>query len=145
MKNKKYPFNTLRYDDIVLGSRYSFRRVITGALVNQFAKISGDYSPLHMDEAYAKTTEWKGRILHGMLLASFFSTLVGMLIPGKEALYLAQNLQFKKPCRINQKVTITGEVISKSNATRTIELRTIIRDESGATLVEGRARVKVRA
>jgi 3-hydroxybutyryl-CoA dehydratase len=131
-------------EDINLGQRKQFTVRITESMVNDFAKISGDYNSLHMEEEYASETPFKRRVCHGMLLASFFSRLVGMYIPGKNALYFSQSLNFILPCFINDEVTVNGEVIDKSMATRIITMKTTIHNQKGKCLVDGIAKVIVR-
>ena len=75
------------FEEIKIGLKKEFSVKITEELVNDFAKISGDFNPLHMDEEYASTTSFEKRVVHGMLLASFFSRIDGMYLPGKHALY----------------------------------------------------------
>ncbi len=133
-----------RFEDIEVGQKEKFTIKITESMVNNFAMISGDYNPLHMDENYASTTPFKSRLCHGMLLASLFSRLVGMYMPGKNALYFSQSLNFASPCFINDEVTIEGEVLDKSAATRIITLRTSIYNQAGKCLVDGLAKVIVR-
>ena len=120
----------LNLEDIQVGYTKKFNIKVTDSMVNQFAEISGDYNPLHMNEEYAKTTKFNQRVCHGMLLASFFSRLVGMYIPGKNALYLTQSLKFISPCHIGDEVTVKGEVIKKSTVTRIITLKTTIEKDS---------------
>ena len=105
-----------------------------------FAKISGDYNPLHMDEKFAQSRDFKNRVCHGMLLGSLFSRLVGMYIPGKHGLYFSQTLNFVNPSTVNDTVTITGKVISKSESTKIIRLKTTIKNSSH-DLVDGEAKV----
>jgi acyl dehydratase len=131
-------------EDIEIGQKKNFEIVVTESLVNTFADLSGDYNPLHVDENYANSTNFKHRVCHGMLLASFFSRLVGMYLPGKNALYFSQSLKFVAPCFINDKILVEGEVLEKSNASRIITLKTIITNDSGECLVDGQAKVIVR-
>jgi len=133
-----------RLEDINLGQRKQFAVKITESMINDFTKISGDYNSLHMEEEYAIETPFKKRVCHGMLLASFFSRLVGMYIPGKNALYFSQSLNFISPCFINDEVIVEGEVIDKSIATRIITMKTTIHNEAGKCLVDGIAKVIVR-
>lgn len=133
-----------RLDQIELGLKKEFTMKITESIVSDFAKISGDYNPLHMDENYAKSTTFKKRVCHGMLLASFFSRLVGMYLPGKYALYFSQSLNFQKPCFINDVITIEGKVIDKSVATRLITIKTSIYNQEQTCLLDGVAKVIVR-
>ena len=132
------------FDDIEIGQSKNFQIIVDEALVESFAKVSGDLNPLHMNEEYAKNTKFGKRICHGMLLASFFSRLVGMYLPGVNALYFSQNLNFVNPCYVGDNVTIVGEVIDKSEATKIIKLKTIVKDEQEEILVEGTAQVIVR-
>ncbi len=137
-------FTEYLLDDIEVGQKEKFEVVITESLVNAFADISGDYNPLHIDENYANSTDFKHRVCHGMLLASFFSRLVGMYLPGKNALYFSQSVKFISPCFINDKILVEGEVLEKSNASRIITLKTTITNDSGECLVDGQAKVIVR-
>ena len=80
-------FSELTFEHIEIGQKKEFQVRITESLVNDFAKLSGDYNPLHMDDEYSKSTKFHGRVVHGMLLASFLSRMGGMYLPGKHALY----------------------------------------------------------
>ena len=133
-----------RLEDIKLGQKMSFKVTITESMLNEFAKLSGDYNPLHMDENYANSTSFKHRVCHGMLLASFFSRLIGMYMPGRNALYLTQSLKFVSPCFINDEVLVEGEVLAMSTATRIITLNTTITNSSGNCIIDGQAKVLVR-
>jgi len=79
-----------------------------------------------------------------MLLASFFSRLIGMYLPGKNALYFSQNLNFVNPCFIGDKVTVQGEIMNKSESTKIIKLKTSIKNQEGKSLVEGTSQVMIR-
>ena len=138
--------NSLEYsfDEIEIGLEHHFEINIDEKLQEDFAKISGDFNPLHMDEQFAKKSKFGRRICHGMLLSSFFSRLVGMYLPGKNALYFSQNLNFVEPCFIGDKIIVKGEVIDKSEATRMIKIKTTIKNRKGRVLIEGTAQVVVR-
>lgn len=135
--------NDLNYGEIAVGNVYSFERVVDKDLVDRFADLSGDYNPLHMDEKYAAVRSSGGRIVHGMLLASFFSASVGMVCPGRRALYLSQELHFRNPVNVGQRVVIRGTVTAKSDAGRVITLAMEICDEKGSVCVDGEAKVKI--
>ena len=79
--------------DVEEGFRKTFKVNITESMVSEFARITGDYSPMHMDEEYAHKTEFKHRICHGMLVGSFLSRLVGMHLPGENGLLLLLFIQ----------------------------------------------------
>jgi acyl dehydratase len=137
--SKKYLFN-----DILIGQREEFTVKITSEIIENFAKFSGDYNPLHMDDNYAKTTKFKKRVSHGILLASFFSRLIGMYLPGENALYLSQTLDFQLPCFVNDEITVVGEVVDKSPATKIITIKTTIYNQSNDCLLSGEAKVIIR-
>lgn len=128
--------------DIRVGDMATFSRTWEESDVQLFAKVSGDFNPLHMDGEYAGTTKFKGRIVHGLLVASLCSTLVGMYLPGKKCLYLGQTLLFKKPVYINDTVVVLGTVISKSESTRIITLSVVMK-KGEEIVLEGEARAQV--
>lgn len=104
-------------EDLKVGMTASYAKTVTEADVVLFAGISGDTNPVHMNEEFAKETMFQGRIAHGMLSASFISTVLGTKLPGPGAIYLSQNLKFKAPVRAGDTVsataTITGIVAEK--------------------------------
>ena len=132
------------FEEIMLGVKVKFTITITESMINEFAKISGDNNPLHMDEYYASKTQFGKRVCHGMLLASFFSRLIGMYMPGKNALYFSQTLNFQTPCFVGDLVTIEGVVIDKSQSTRIITIKTTAYNQANKCLVDGIAKVIVR-
>lgn len=90
-------------EELSVGMTTSYRRTITEADVNDFAELTGDHNPLHLDEAFARTTRFKTRVVHGMLTASFFSTALATM-PGPGTVYLSQTLSFRAPVRIGDTV-----------------------------------------
>ena len=136
--------NKNHYDGIAVGDRASFSMLITSELIDEFAKVSGDINPLHMDEVYAEGTIFKQRIAHGMIIGSFFSQLIGMHLPGENSLYLSQTLRFHRPAFIGSKIIISGEVIHKTDVAKTVTIRTMAEDsDSGQLLVSGEAMVQL--
>lgn len=136
--------NQYKFDEIKIGLEYKFTEKITEKNLDVFANLSGDHNPLHMNENYAKNTQFKRRVSHGMLLASFFSKLVGMYLPGKNALYFSQTLNFQNPCFIDDMITVSGQVLDKSDSTKIITIKTSIYNQTGACLVDGIAKVMMR-
>lgn len=133
---------SLRFNDLLPGMRAQFSVRLTEEMIQQFADLSGDHNPLHMDETYAQATPFGGRIAHGMLCAGFFSRLVGMHLPGKYALYISQKTLFRKPCRAGMTLLVAGEVTQKTEAARTISIHTRILDaKNGECLIDGEATV----
>ena len=130
------------FEEITVGQKAAFTRVVTQNDVEDFAKISGDYNPLHLDPSYAAQTVFTKPIAHGMLLASFCSALIGMHLPGKRALYVSQTLNFKKPVYAGDTLVVEGVVTAKSESTQIIELEIKIKREE-EEVFEGVAKVKI--
>lgn len=101
-------------EDLSIGMEASYEREVTEDLINKFAEISGDTNPVHVNEAYAKTTRFKGRIAHGLLTASFVSTVLGTMLPGPGCIYLHQDLVFRLPVRIGD-VVVSSVKVEKIN------------------------------
>ncbi|EEG77537.1 MaoC family dehydratase [Dethiobacter alkaliphilus] len=131
----------LKYADIQVGDSASFSKTLAEADVYNFAGISGDFNPIHMDEEFAKTTRFGKRIAHGMVTASFISTLVGMYMPGRNALYLSQEMKFVKPVFIGDTLTATATVLEKIEEKRILVLETVIKNQEEQVVLAGKARV----
>ncbi len=134
----------LTYRGIAVGDRASFDATISDELVQKFAEISGDQSPIHTDDEYAAQTPAGQRIAHGMIAGMFFSRLIGMHLPGTYALYLSQSMTFHKPIFPGTEVVVSGEVTQKTDALQVITIVTEVRAKADNTLfVSGTALVKV--
>jgi acyl dehydratase len=133
-----------KLDDIEPGLQKQFHVRITESMLDEFAKLSGDYTPLHTNDQYAQTTNFSKKICHGLLLVSFFSQLIGMHLPGKNALCLSHSINYVSPCFVDDEISVKGEVLSKSNSTRIITLKTTITNNAGKCLIYGQAKVLVR-
>ena len=137
-------FSELTFDQVDIGLTKEFDVIITQSLVDDFAKISGDYSPIHMNEEFAKLTKFGKKIVHGMLLASLLSRMVGMYLPGKYALYSSQTLEFHNPCFVGDKITVSSIVNDKSESTKIIKVESKITNEKKDILLYGEGRIIVR-
>jgi len=143
--NQSFPTaSALTFDEIAIGQTFELMRSFSVQDVLTFATLSGDYSPLHVDREYAAGTEFGAQVVHGVLVASLFSQLVGMRVPGKHALYLGQDLTFRRPVLIDETVRAVAKVVGKSDATRTLVVNTEIRSADDKVIVMGTAKVKVR-
>ena len=143
MMNEMSRIAQYRLDDIEPGLTKNFRVNISESLVNEFAKITGDFSPIHMEEGFARTTKFKQRISHGMVVGSFFSGLVGMHLPCKNGVLLSYSIKHLLPCFLDQEILVKGIVMDKSNSTRIITLKATITDSYGKTLIDGILKVFV--
>ncbi len=128
--------------DIKVGDKASLSKVFTQEDVNQFAKISEDSNPIHLDEKFAAASVFGQRIVHGMLVASLFSGLIGVELPGEGTIYLGQNLSFKAPIPIGEEVTASVEIIKIREDKPIVTLRTLCINSEGQVVIEGEAVVK---
>ena len=113
------------YEDLSEGMSATFSRTVTEADISKFAGVSGDTNPVHLSEDFARNTLFEGRIAHGMLTASYISTLIGTKLPGPGCIYVSQSLRFKGPVRagdtVNTRATITDFNDEKNRITRWCE------------------------
>ncbi len=133
----------MNYEEIKIGDRAEIKHKISKKDIEKFVDLTGDDNKLHIDEAYAKKTSFKKPVAHGMLGASFISTIIGTKLPGDGALWFAQNLEFLLPVRVNDEITIVAEVTKKYDRTQTIELSTEIFNQNRQKVLTGSAKVKV--
>ena len=125
---------------LAIGQTASYTRTVTEADIVLFAGVSGDDNPVHLDEVFAAASRYRGRIAHGMLSASYISTVIGTRLPGPGTVYLDQTLSFRAPVRAGDTVTARVTVIEVDEARRRVTLDTVCR--VGETrVIEGRARV----
>jgi 3-hydroxybutyryl-CoA dehydratase len=127
------------FEEIEIGETASITKMISESDIVNYAGIIGDFNPIHVNPEYAKTTMFGERIAHGMLTASFISTLVGCGIPGRNGLYLSQEIKFVKPVRIGDTITATAEVIEKIEGKNRIVMSTIIRNQRDEIVIDGKA------
>ena len=132
------------FDEIEVGLTRQFQITITESMVDDFAKLTGDFSPIHMDEDYASTTTFQRRVVDGMLLASFLSRIVGMYLPGKHALDFSQSVDFRHPCFIDDIITISSIVVDKSQSTKILKIESKITNQDNKIILSGVGRVIVR-
>lgn len=114
--------------------------LITDEMVQLFAKCSGDFNPIHMDEEYAKTTRFGKRIAHGMLSAGLISRVLAMKL-GNGGVYLGQSLKFLKPIFINDEVTIILTVQSLREERGIASVETLVKNKAGEICVKGEATI----
>lgn len=98
-------------DSITIGMQESVSHVITDEKIRAFASLSEDYNPIHLDEEYAKNSSFGKRLAHGAMVASFFSALFAMKLPGPGCIYVSQETKFKKPVFIDDTVLVKIEVV----------------------------------
>lgn len=134
---------TLRLSELAVGMSAEHSKSVTDADVMQYASMTGDFNPVHVDAEAAARSMFKGRIAHGMLSAGFISAALAMKLPGPGAIYLSQSLRFTKPVRIGDTVTARVEVVEVIAAKKRVRLATTCRNQQGETVIEGEALVMV--
>jgi 3-hydroxybutyryl-CoA dehydratase len=125
-----------------IGTRAERTRTITEADIVDFAEVSGDHNPLHLDPHYAAQTPFGGCIAHGFLTASIISAILGMELPGPGSIYLGQTLKFLAPVHVGDTVTAGVEVIALREDKRIVTLRTDCIIQDGTLVLTGEATVK---
>lgn len=131
------------FDAIQVGETQTLTKHITEADVRKFVEMTGDDNPLHVDRAYAETTAFKDIVVHGMLGASFISTVIGTKLPGTGALWVSQNMEFLLPVRLGDVLTISATVLKKHERERLLELDTKIVNQNQQLILTGVGKVKV--
>ena len=130
------------FEDLSVGMEASHEKTVSEDDIASFAEVSGDFNPVHMDEDYASGTFFKSRIAHGMLTASFISTVLGTRLPGHGSIYLSQTLRFLAPVRIGDTVKALARVVSLDMARRRAQFACFC-EVNGKIVVEGEATVFV--
>ncbi|HNY65946.1 MAG TPA: MaoC family dehydratase [Deltaproteobacteria bacterium] len=128
-------------DQLQVGDFAQFAKTITEADIVLFAGITGDLNPAHINEAYAANTFFKTRIAHGILLAGFISSVIGMQLPGPGTIYIRQELNFTAPARIGDTITARVEVSEINREKNRIILKTTCINQNSEMVLDGQALV----
>ena len=126
-----------------VGDIEQLKHIIKEKDLDDFAKLTGDNNPIHMDELYASKSRFGERVVHGMLSASFISTIIGTKLPGKGALWISQTLDFLAPARIGDEITVIACVKSKSESLKVLSLDIEVKNQNKTTLIRGSSKVKL--
>jgi 3-hydroxybutyryl-CoA dehydratase len=113
------------FEDLKEGQTASIARTVSEADILAFAGVSGDTNPVHVDQEFAASTMFKGRIAHGMLSAAYISTVLGTKLPGPGAIYLSQTVRFKAPVRIGDTVVTRATITALDPEKRRVTLSTV--------------------
>lgn len=127
------PRGTIWIEDLEIGMRRERAKLVTNDDIEQFAQVSTDRNPVHLDEDYARETMFQGRIAHGMLTAGLISAVIGEQLPGYGTVYLGQSLKFMAPVRPGDRVVAEATVTAIDHTRRRVTLETLAR--VGDTLV----------
>ena len=130
------------FEDLEVGMQDIFAKTVTDADIITFAGISGDTNPVHLNHEFASETIFEGRIAHGMLTASFVSTVIGTKLPGPGCIYVSQSLRFKAPVRTGDTVSAICTVEKLIPEKKFIEMKTICTVD-GKVVIDGEATIMV--
>ncbi len=134
------PLNGYDFEDLEVGMTATFAKTITEADIVLFASVSGDNNAMHINEEFAQTTQFKGRIAHGMLSASVISAAIAGRLPGPGTIYLSQNLRFKAPVRPGDTVHAIVTIKELLPEKRRVSLSTVC-TVGGKVVIDGDALV----
>ncbi len=127
--------NEYKFSDLAVDKQEMFTRVISSEMMDKFLSISGDSNPLHQDQKYAQERGFKDRVVYGLLTSSFYSTLVGVYLPGKYALLQGlKKINFTKPVFIGDELTVYGKVSYVNEAFKVIEIKAWIENQDRETV-----------
>jgi len=123
--------------ELKIGDSAQISKTITEADIELFARATGDINPVHLDQAYAEKTIFKGRIAHGLLSVGLLSTVLGNILPGHGTIYLSQEAKFLAPVRIGDTITAGVEVIELISEKNRAKFRTTCMNQDGKLVVDG--------
>jgi 3-hydroxybutyryl-CoA dehydratase len=128
-------------EELQVGDTARFSKTVSESDVYLFAGLTGDFNPAHVNEDYARDTYFKSRIAHGMLTASFISTVIGTMLPGPGTIYMRQEVSFLAPVQFGDTVTAVVEVAEIMAEKKRVRLKTYCVNQENTTVVEGEALV----
>jgi 3-hydroxybutyryl-CoA dehydratase len=123
--------------ELKIGDSAQISKTITEADIELFARATGDFNPVHLDQAYAEKTMFKGRIAHGLLSVGLLSSILGNILPGHGTIYLSQEVKFLAPVRIGDTITAGVEVIELISEKNRAKFRTTCMNQDGKLVVDG--------
>ena len=129
-------------EQLAVGDSAARSFTVEAADIDAFAAVSHDRNPVHLDEAFARTTPFKGRIAHGMLSGAYVSAVLATDLPGPGSAYVSQSLRFRRPVRIGDTVEVTVTVVEIEPRTAKVTLATVAKVD-GKTVMDGEAAVLV--
>ena len=123
--------------ELKFGDSAQFTKTVTETDINDFARVTGDFNPIHIDQAYAEKTRFKGRIAHGVLSLGLISNVFGNLLPGPGSIYLSQEVRFLAPVRIGDTLTARVEVIELITEKNRVKFKTTCTNQNGQEVLDG--------
>jgi 3-hydroxybutyryl-CoA dehydratase len=126
-------------DTLKVGDSAQITNTITETVIHDFAKATGDFNPIHLDQTYAEKTQFKGRIAHGALSIGYISSVLANLLPGPGSIYLSQEIKFLAPVRIGDVIAARVEVVELIPEKNRVKFKTTCVNQNGEVVVDGTA------
>jgi 3-hydroxybutyryl-CoA dehydratase len=123
--------------ELKIGDSAQISKTISESDIELFARATGDFNPIHLDQAYAEQTSFKGRIAHGLLSVGLLSAVLGNILPGYGTIYLSQEVKFLAPVRIGDTLTAQVEVIELIPEKNRAKFKTTCTNQDGKEVVDG--------
>ena len=136
--------NIFTYDEIKKGYSFQFNEKITEEMMTLFLELSGDTNPLHCDRNYALEKKMKDRVVYGMLSSSFYSTLVGVYLPGENCLLQEIKISFNNLLYIGEELVVSGTIVEKDDTFKRLEIKASIKTIDGKVVSKAKIKVGVR-
>ena len=133
----------LTFEEIEVGRKARLEVRLTPELIDAFARLTGDLNPLHVSDEFARSRGFPARLAHGLLSASFFSAICGMLLPGRDCLLQSVRFDFRKPAPAGTALTLEAEVVQKIDAVRALVLQVSARNAAGEVVLSGKVQAGV--
>lgn len=128
----------LNFDDLTVGKKASFETTVREEDIAGFVGLSGDASPIHLEDSFASVRGFRGRIVHGVLTAAYVSRLIGVYLPGANGLLQTIELQFRQPCYPGMTIRVSGKIVRRIEAVKVVRIKIDVIDvNSGMILSNG--------
>jgi len=127
----------VKFSELKVGMRGSYTKKITQEDVDNFIKICNDINPIHVDEQFAKNAKLGSKIVHGILVSSLISTVVGTKCPGPGSVWIDQTLKFLLPVKVSDTITATSEILVKIPERQQVIVRTTCTNQNNEVVIEG--------
>jgi len=123
--------------ELKIGDSAQTTKTITESDIELFARATGDFNPVHLDQAYAEKTSFRGRIAHGLLSVGLLSAVLGNILPGHGTIYLSQEVKFLAPVKIGDTITARVEVMELNPEKNRVKFRTSCLNQDGKIVTDG--------
>ncbi|NMA06997.1 MAG: MaoC family dehydratase [Ruminococcaceae bacterium] len=123
--------NSYSYEELSVGTTETFEVEVTEEMLRAFCEMSGDVNPLHTDEDFAKSRGFDSKVVYGMLTSSFYSTLVGVYLPGERCILQEISIKFRKPVFVGDVIRVSGTVAEKIDFVKRVVIKAYAENQMG--------------